>query len=184
MEKPRWQAFRDTRKSESLQTLCERSDTGKVLEVGVEDIAPQDEIGGAAVALDADEPGILELLHVMGEGGGADVLHLLHACAWGGALVAAEGDEDFVATWLGEGAGDERALLVGELEGLLRQVFHGNRVNCARCGRHAMPCSLRVLCATNGERDAALEPAAAAAPVSPRTRSIRVRLWSRGRWSG
>jgi hypothetical protein len=88
------------------------SEAGEAVEVGAEDVALEDEVGKFAVTLDADEASVFELLHVVGEGGGADGLRLGDAGAGGGALPAADFGEDFVAARCGERAGDEGELAV------------------------------------------------------------------------
>jgi hypothetical protein len=90
-----------------------RSETGEAVEVGAEDVALQDEVGEFALALDADEAGIFQLFHVVGEGGGADGLGFVEAGAGRGAVASADLGEDFVAAGCGQGAGDERELAVG-----------------------------------------------------------------------
>jgi hypothetical protein len=90
-----------------------RSEVGETVEVGAEDIALQDEVGEFALALDADEAGIFQLFHVVGEGGGADGLGFVEAGAGRGAVAAADLGEDLVAAGCGQGTGDERELAVG-----------------------------------------------------------------------
>jgi hypothetical protein len=90
-----------------------RSETGEAVEVGAEDVALQDEVGEFALALDADEAGVFQLFHVVGEGGGADGLGFVEAGAGRGAVASADLGEDFVAAGCGQGAGDERELAVG-----------------------------------------------------------------------
>jgi hypothetical protein len=96
-----------------------RSEVGEAVEVGAEDVALEDKVGEFALALDADEAGVFQLLYVVGEGGGADGLGFVEAGAGGGALAAADLGEDLVAAGGGERAGDERELAVGNT-GLLR----------------------------------------------------------------
>ena len=91
-----------------------RSEVGETVEVGAEDVALQNEVGEFALAFDADEAGVFQLFHVVGEGGGADGLGLVEAGAGRGALASADFGEDLVAAGCGERAGDEGELAVGE----------------------------------------------------------------------
>ena len=75
------------------------------------------------MALDADEAGGFELLHVVGERGRADGLCFVQAATGRGALAAADLGEDFVASRLGERLGNEGELLVGELDGFAGALF-------------------------------------------------------------
>ena len=90
-----------------------RSEVGETVEVGTEDVALQDKVGEFALALDADEPGIFQFFHVVGEGGGADGLSFVEAGAGRGALASADLGEDLIAAGCGQGARDERELAVG-----------------------------------------------------------------------
>jgi hypothetical protein len=91
-----------------------RSEVGEAVEVGAEDVALQDKVSEFPLAFDADEAGVFQLFHVMGEGGGADGLGFVEAGAGRGAVASADLGEDFVAAGGGQGAGDERELAVGD----------------------------------------------------------------------
>lgn len=82
----------------------------------MEDIALEGEVGEFAAALNADETGGFEFLHMVGERGGADGLRLGNATTGRGALAASDLGEDFIAARFGERLGDEGELLVGELD--------------------------------------------------------------------
>ena len=97
--------------------------TGEAVEVGAEDVALEGEVGELSLALDADEAGVLELLHVMGESGGADGLGFAEAGAGRGALAAADLGKDLVASGRGKGFGDEGELAVGNLGPLRGEAF-------------------------------------------------------------
>src|ERR1700730_13862251 len=93
-----------------------RLNAGELVEIGAQDVPLEDEVGVFAAALDADEACGSELFDVVGEGGGGDGRTLMQAATGGGALLAADGDEDIVTARGGESAGDERELLLGELD--------------------------------------------------------------------
>jgi len=86
---------------------------GEAVEVGAEDVALQDEVGESSLAFDADEAGIFQLFHVVGEGGGADGLGFVQAGAGRGAVAAADFRENLVAAGCGQGARDEGELAIG-----------------------------------------------------------------------
>ena len=94
-------------------------DAGEAVEIGAENVALQGEVGEFTLALDADEAGACEFLHVMGEGGGADGLGFAEACTRRGALAASDLGEDFITARRGESTGDEGELTIGDC-GLLR----------------------------------------------------------------
>ena len=106
--------------------------TGEAVEVGAEDVALEGEVGELSLALDADEAGVLELLHVMGESGGADGLGFAEAGAGRGALAAADLGKDLVASGCGKGFGDEGELAVGHL-GPLRGAISLCRTDTLFC---------------------------------------------------
>jgi hypothetical protein len=95
------------------------SEAGEAVEIGAEHVALEDEIGEFALALDTNEAGVFEFLHVVGEGRGTDGLTFAEAGAGSGALIAADLGEDLITAGRGEGAGDEGELAVG-YSGLLR----------------------------------------------------------------
>jgi hypothetical protein len=92
--------------------------TGEAIEIGAEDVALQGEVGELALALDADEAGVFELLHVMGESGGADGLGFAEAGAWRGALATADLGKNLVAAGCSESLGDKGELAVSNLDPL------------------------------------------------------------------
>jgi hypothetical protein len=101
--------LRVTRQDATLQA-------GETVEIGVEDIALQDEVGELALPFDADETGGCEFLHVVGEGGGADGLRFRDAGTGRGAVATADLGEDFIAARRRERTGDEGELPVGEAD--------------------------------------------------------------------
>ena len=98
-----------------MRLNCDRAEleAGEAIEIGAEDVALEDEVGELALALNADEAGVFQFLHVMGEGGWADGLGFAEAGAGRGALPTADLSEDFVAARSGERPGDEGELAVG-----------------------------------------------------------------------
>jgi hypothetical protein len=98
----------------------EALDLGELLEVGAEDFALQGETGELALAPDVDEAGVLELLDVVGEGGGADVVGSLQGAAGHGVCAGADLAQDLVASRLGQGAGDRGELPFGQVRWGLR----------------------------------------------------------------
>jgi hypothetical protein len=103
-----------------MTVSCRTLDLGELLEVGVEDVALQGEAGELALALDVDEAGVLQLLDVVGEGRGADVVGGMEGAAGHGVGAGADLAQNLVATWLGEGAGDRDELPLGELRWVLQ----------------------------------------------------------------
>ena len=73
------------------------SDPGQPLQIGLEHVAPQAEARDPALPLDPDQAGGLELLDVMGQGGGTYPAGLLERAAGGCAVAGAELAQDLVA---------------------------------------------------------------------------------------
>ena len=103
-----------------------RSDTGEAVEIGAKNVALQGKVGEFATALDADEAGVLEFFHVVGERGGADGLRLGDAATGRGAVAAADLGKNFVAAGLGEGLGNQSELLVREVAGCPGRMRFGH----------------------------------------------------------
>jgi hypothetical protein len=84
---------------------------GEVVEVGLEDIALQCEVGELALAGDLDEARRLQFFHMMRDGGGADGLSRADV---GAGYTVASGDllEYLVAARVGEGTRNQGELPV------------------------------------------------------------------------
>ena len=95
-------------------------EAGEAVEIGAKDVALEGEVGELSLALDVDETGICELLHMMGEGGGADGLRLSDAGTGRGAVAASDLGEDFITARRSERTGDEGELTIGKA-GVLRR---------------------------------------------------------------
>lgn len=96
----------DARKFDERLNICE------LPEVRLPGIAPQTEVGAAALTLDFDQASLLQLLDVMGDGGRADVLLLLQTAAihgWPASDLLQHGE----TAWLGDGPGDGLELFRG-----------------------------------------------------------------------
>jgi len=94
--------------------LAERSLDGsnlrEPLQVGAQSIALQEKVHELALANDLDEAGRLQLLDMMGEGGGAYGVGLVQDAARQGIVRGSDLLEDLVASRFGQGAGDAREL--------------------------------------------------------------------------
>ncbi len=90
------------------------SDFVELLEVGLQDLAFEDEAGEFAFADDGDEAGGFEFLDVVGESGGGDGLAGADVGALDALGAGADLFQDVVAARVGEGFGDEARLAFRE----------------------------------------------------------------------
>src|SRR5215471_1691436 len=75
------------------------------------------ELDELALARDVDEAGRLQLLQMVRDGGGADLLHAVQLGAWHRPVAGTDLLEDFIAARLGERAGDALELPLGQARG-------------------------------------------------------------------
>ena len=90
------------------------SDLGELPEIGVEETPLETEVGELPLPPDFDQPCGLQLLDVMRDGGGADVLGLLKGAARQSLLGRGDLAKDAVATAIGKRARNQRELLVAQ----------------------------------------------------------------------
>src|SRR6185312_1453472 len=89
------------------------------VEIGAQNRALEGEIHELAGAAALDEAGLLELLQMMREGGGADLVRPVQRRARQHPVGLADLLQDLVAPRLGQRPGDGGELTVGELDGFL-----------------------------------------------------------------
>lgn len=92
----------------------------EAVEISLKNVAAQSVIHKLAFALDIDEAGILQFLHVVGERGGSDRKAVFDIAAGAQVLVSAELLKDLVAARIGQRPGDEGDLAVCESSALCR----------------------------------------------------------------
>ena len=111
-------------------------DPGQPLQIGLKHVAPQGEARDPALPLDPDQAGGLELLDVMGQGGGTYPAGLLERAAGGFAVAGAELAQDLVAPRFRQRAGDSLSLCRRQsgAPGGLVAVGHGRIVRAAGRG--------------------------------------------------
>ncbi len=95
-----------------------RLNFGEVSQVGVEDVALQAKAGKFAFAGDRDKARGFEFLHVVGQGGSGDRLALTYLGAGNGTIPGADLLQNFMASRISQGLGDEVNLVLGK--GFLR----------------------------------------------------------------
>ena len=87
---------------------------GEVLQIGVEDISLQREVGKLTLPDDGDQARGLEFFQVVGEGGSGDGLALADIRTGHALFLRADLPENLMAAGIRERLGDEANLLFGE----------------------------------------------------------------------
>ncbi len=127
------------------------AERGEPLQVGLEDVALEHEVHELALALDLHQARRLELLDVVREGRGADVVRFLQGRARAGRIGGADLLQDLEAARLGEGACDARELALGE-RGCLGGGHRGRSFTHA-----ARPSATRDTCVAGAEIHSAFD---------------------------
>lgn len=92
----------------------------EAVEVCLKNVTAQSVVHKLAFALDIDEPGVFQLLHVVGERGGSDRKTVFDIATSAQVLVSAELLKYLVAARIGQRLGDEGDLAVRESSALCR----------------------------------------------------------------
>lgn len=98
-----------------------------MLQVGVQHIALQGQAGKFALAADGDQAGSLQLLHVVGQSGGADGLTFANLSAGGAVSFGADLLQNLMASRIGQRLRDPVYLLLRK-----RFLLRHDAIPCSR----------------------------------------------------